>query len=127
VSGASAFWWGVALALPTAAGVTWVLGRRVVTLVGERRWQSPSSPSIERVGADVRRLHDLLAATEDAPNLPGKHLRCAATRAAYLDALATACRQLGVAPPSGRPVPRSEIYRVEADLRRHGLDVRAGG
>jgi hypothetical protein len=126
VSGAAALWLAVALVLPTGSGVAWVLGRRVVARLGEHRRRPPATPPIERVGADLRRLHDLLEATEDAPDLPGKHLRCAATRAAYLDALDLACRRLGVPPPAGRPVPRAEIYRVEAELRRCGLDVRTG-
>jgi hypothetical protein len=47
-----------------------------------------------------------------------------AVRAAYLDLLGAACQQLQVRPPAGRPVPRTEIYRVESELRRAGLDVR---
>jgi hypothetical protein len=127
MSGAAAFWLVVALVLPTGTGLAWVLGRRLAARVTERRRRPAGQPPIERVSADLRRLHALLAATEDAPDRPGKHLRCEATRAAYLDALEVACRQLGVDPPAGRPVPRAEIYRVEADLRRRGLDVRAVG
>ena len=127
MSGAAAVWLVVAVALPTGCGCAWVYGRRLAGWLGERRRRPTLDPPIERVGADLRRLHALLDATENAPDLPGKHVRCAATRAAYLDALETACRQLDVPPPAGRPVPRTEIYRVEAELRRLGLDVRAAG
>jgi hypothetical protein len=127
VSGAAAVWLVVAFALPTGCGCAWVLGRRLVRRLGERRGTPVPGPPIERVSADLRRLHALLDAIENAPNVPGKHVRCEATRAAYVDALMTACQQLDVAPPTGRPVPRAEIYRVEADLRRRGLDVRATG
>ena len=50
--------------------------------------------------------------------------------AAYLDALRTACQRLEVTPPRvtgppGNPqASQAEIYRVESDLRRRGLDVR---
>ncbi len=127
MSGAAATWLVVALLLPTACGLAWVAGRRSVEWLGGRRRPPAVGPPIEKVSDDLRRLRMLLAQTEDAPNLPGKHLRCEATRAAYLDALATACRQLDVPPPAGPPVTRAEIYRVEADLRRVGLDVRAAG
>jgi hypothetical protein len=127
VSEGAAIWLVVALMLPTASGFAWVLGRWLVRRLGERRRAVVAGPPIERLGADLRRLHALLEATENAADLPGKHLRCEATRAAYVDALAVACRQLDVAPPAGPAAPRSEIYRVESDLRRRGLDVRAGG
>jgi hypothetical protein len=128
VSSGAAIWLAVALVLPTAAGYSVVLGRRALRSVTERRRAAVvTAPPIERLGADLRRLHAQLDATENAPDLPGKHLRCAATRAAYLDALGAACRRLDIPPPAGRPVPRAEIYRAEAALRRAGLDVRARG
>jgi hypothetical protein len=129
VSEDAAIWLAVALLLPTAAGYAVVFGRRAVrSLMERRREASATTPPIERLSADLRRLHAQLDATENAPDLPGKHLRCEATRAAYLDALATACQRLDVPPPpTGRPVPRAEIYRAEAALRQAGLDVRASG
>lgn len=116
----------VAILLPTAAGYAVLLAHRAWA-AREARRPPLAGPSIERLGADLRRLHALLDATENAPPAPAKNLRCQATRAAYLDALAAACRQLQIAPPAGHPVPRAEIYRVEADLRSHGLDVRPVG
>jgi hypothetical protein len=66
--------------------------------------------------------------TENASyRLPGKYLRCRAVRAAYLDALRTACLAVDVAPPVPEDpdrVPQTEIYRVEAALRLRGMDVR---
>jgi hypothetical protein len=47
-----------------------------------------------------------------------------------VDVLATACRQLDVRPPQqvGQlEIPLAEIYRVEAELRACGLDVRPIG
>jgi hypothetical protein len=127
VSGDAAVWLVVAVLLPTGMGYAVVLGRRIYRRLAERRCTSVAGHPIERIGADLRRLHALLDATENAPDLPGKNLRCQATRAAYVDALTTACRKLGVPPPAGCPVPRAEIYRVESDLRRVGLDVRPAG
>ena len=120
-------WLLVALLLPTGSGAVWVIGRRIAKRLGERGRGPVVAPPIERVAADLRRLHEQLAAAENDRQLPAKQLRCRAIRAAYLDTLATACRQLDVAPPSGRPVPRAEIYRVEAQLRQLGLDVRSSG
>lgn len=114
----------VAVLLPTAVGCVWIGGRRVVAY-WDRRRPAPPAPPLERLQADLRRLHELLDAIENAPSdLPAKYRRCQATRAAYLDALAAACERLEVPAPAGRPVPQTEIYRVEAELRRRGLDVR---
>lgn len=112
--------------IPTALGYLYVFGKVVVGRVTDRR-AAPSEFPMERIERDLRRLHDLLDRTETAADLPAKHQRCVATRAAYLDALETACGRLDVTPPSGQPVSRAEIYRVEADLRRVGLDVRPVG
>jgi hypothetical protein len=116
-----------ALLLPTA------LGYAVVAFARGRRWfeNRPSTipeVPIERLRADLCRLHSQLDAIEIADNLFGKNLRVNAVRAAYVDTLCIACRQLGVAPPlaGGRAfVPLAEIYRAEAGLRAHGLDVRS--
>lgn len=123
----------MAILLPTAAGYSLVAVRAVARAIG--RWRYAHRPElvdvpIERLGADLRRLHDQLDATENASDLPAKQLRTSALRAAYVDALDAACRELDVAPaapaPAGR-VARTEIYRVEAALRARGLDVRGAG
>jgi hypothetical protein len=68
---------------------------------------------------------------ETRTDLPAKNLRLRALRAAYVDALTDACQRLEVSPPAGasrahpEKVRQSEIYRVEAELRQRGLDVRA--
>ena len=106
------------LVLGVARASRWLIERR-------RRAAVPNEP-IERLGADLRRLHAQLEATENQPATPGKAVRVRAIRAAYLDVLCTACQRLDVAAPApgGEHVPLAEIYRVEADLRGHGLDVR---
>jgi hypothetical protein len=116
----------LAIALPTAVGY----GVAAVWRGLLRWWDSRHTPatdtSLDKLRADLRRLHDQLDAIEVA-DVPGKYLRCQAVRGAYLDALVTACLRVGVTPPvasaSGR-VRQAEIYRVEADLRGHGVDVR---
>jgi hypothetical protein len=121
----------LAIALPTACGYALVLAYRAARGVG--RWRDahrrelPAVP-IDRLAADLRRLHAQLDQTETATGLPAKRLRTRAVRAAYVDALGTACRRLDVTPPApaGR-VPLTEIYRVEAALRARGLDVRGAG
>src|SRR5690242_14358975 len=81
VSEDAALWLFVALLLPTGCGTAWVLGRRLVRRLGERRHAPVSGPPIERVAADLRRLRAQLEAVEDDPHLPGKALRCRAIRA----------------------------------------------
>jgi hypothetical protein len=118
----------VAVLMPTAIGYGVVGARRLHAARAARRPPLPYAQPLERVREDLRRLHDLVDQTENAPSdLPAKYRRCQAARAAYLDALTAACRQLEVPLPAGRPVPRAEVYRVESDLRRHGVDVRSVG
>lgn len=118
----------VAVLMPTAAGYGYVGVRRLYARYEASRPALSASRPIEAIRADLRRLHDLLDETENAPSdIPAKNMRCRATRAAYVDALTAACTQLQVPLPTGKPVPRAEIYRVEADLRRLGLDVRPVG
>jgi hypothetical protein len=125
VSGSAAIWLAVAIALPTASGYAYVLGRQVLRRWRQRVSTAPTGPTIERLGADVRRLHRLLDEIENAPDRPGKRLRSRATLDAYVDALRAACARLEVPPPAGPPVSRAEIYRVESDLRACGLEVRS--
>lgn len=62
--------------------------------------------------------------------MPAKHLRLQALRGAYVDALCTACQRLEVSPPlsagqaGSERANQADIYRVEAELRQRGLDVR---
>ncbi len=114
----------IAVLLPTAAGYLVVGAGRLQARREVRRPAAPTTQSIEHLRDDLRRLHDLLDVTENASGLRAKNLRCQATRAAYVDVLTAACRQLHVTPPAGRPATRAEIYRVEAELRELGLDVR---
>lgn len=117
----------VAFLMPTVAGYLLVWARRLADVRARRRASRPSVRPVAVLHADLRRLHDVLERSENAPSsVPAKNQRCIASRAAYVDALTAACRQLQVPLPAGRPVPRSEIYRVEADLRRVGVDVRSG-
>jgi hypothetical protein len=118
-----------ALLLPTAIGYAVVAVARARHWFANRPAVVPPVP-IERLRADLCRLHAQLDAVETANDLFGKNLRVNAVRAAYIDTLCLACRQVGVPPPepAGRTVvPLAEIYRAEAALRRHGLDVRGVG
>ena len=113
--------------LPTAAGFALVWGYRALGWAAERRYRAPAPEPIGELGADLRRLRAQLEVTETRADLPAKELRLRAVRAAYQDALATACRRLEINPPSGLAagrVPQAEIYRVEAALRQRGLEVR---
>lgn len=116
----------VAILLPTAVGCAFIATARGQRWVAELR-RKPREEPVERLKADLCRLHAQLDATETSVDLFGKNLRRNAVRAAYIDALATACRRFGEPPPAAagtESVPLTEIYRAEAALRKHGLDVR---
>jgi hypothetical protein len=116
-------------ALPTAAGFALIGTWRAVRWLGEVRCRAhfPALPPepIGRLEADLRRLRAELEETETRSGLTAKHHRVQALRGAYADALSSACRRLDISPPQGGDrAPQAEIYRVEAELRQHGLDVR---
>ncbi len=93
----------------------------------QRRPPAPATVPIERVAATLRRLRSELETRENRPGLSGKGMRMGAVRLAYVDVLAVACHQLDVPPPRtfrDCQTPLAEIYRVEAQLRERGLDVR---
>ena len=116
-------------ALPTAAGFALIGAVRAARWLAEARYRArfrdlPPEP-IERLQADLRRLRAELEDTETRSGLTAKHHRVQALRGAYLDALSAACRRLDISPPRGGDrASQAEIYRVEAALRRGGLEVR---
>jgi len=116
------------LALPYVTGAVVRVVRRQAELIAEqRRPAQPSDLPIEKVAADLRRLRAQLEARENRPGLTGKGMRMGAVRTAYVQVLGVACAQLDVEPPKNGPhwhTPLAEIYRVEAQLRERGLDVR---
>src|SRR5450756_2569890 len=65
-----------------------------------------------RAAADLRRLHAELDATETRDGLMAKQHRVRALRAAYQDALSTACERLGVA-----PTPRLSLIHISEPTR----------
>jgi hypothetical protein len=120
--------WVFVLLLPTLVGFAVLRGLRVARwlarLADSRRKPPPAEP-IDRLQADLRRLRAELEDTETRSGLTAKHHRVRALRGAYMDALSAACQRLGVSPPPGGDrASLAEIYRVEAALRRRGLDVR---
>ena len=116
-------------ALPTVAGFALIGAWRAARWLAEARYRArfqalPPEP-IERLQADLRRLRSELEDTETRSGLTAKHHRVQAVRGAYLDALSAACRRLDISPPRGGDrAPQAEIYRVEAELRQGGLEVR---
>ena len=93
--------------------------------LSESRYKPRPPRPLERLEGDLRRLRAELEDTETRAALTAKHHRVQALRGAYLDALAAACHRLDVTPPAGGDrAPLAEIYRVEAELRQRGLDVR---
>ncbi len=111
---------------PTAAGYAVLGGIRALRWYTEhRRAGKPvATEPIERLGATLRRLRGELEAVENKMGTPAKNLRLRALRAAYIDALCSACQRLEVSPPPAAGASLAEIYRVESALRERGLDVR---
>jgi hypothetical protein len=117
--------------LPTAVGYVVLGSIRAFRWAAERRSRKHPSPlpvmvePIERLGARMRRLRAELEAMETRSDVPAKGMRLRALRGAYLDLMRVAIERLDVAPlPPGDLVPQADIYRAEAALRQHGLDVR---
>jgi hypothetical protein len=120
---------GLVVMIPTAAGYGLILSLRGIHWAAER-WPRPKAPElepIERLTATLRRLRAELESMETRTGIPNKHVRLRALRGAYLDVLGTACQRLGVSPPrsaGARPFDQADVYRVESELRRRGVDVR---
>jgi hypothetical protein len=120
------------LLIPTLVGAALLYGVRLWGIAARwlrnRRAVAAGSPiPLERLAADLRRLHGQVARVEDAADMkPGRSVRVRALRTAYGDSLLTACRALEVPDPptDATRLTTSEIYRLEAALRDRGLDVR---
>jgi hypothetical protein len=99
------------------------LARPVRALLRRRVPPPPEGPPIERLVADLRRVHRVLLTP--APGCP--MVRRRAARQAYDALLAQACRAVGVAHRLDR-VPEGaereiERWRVEGELRGAGLAI----
>lgn len=108
----SALFW---CALHVPGLLRWVRDKRVKP--------QPAGPPIERVAADLRRVHRLLVEYE--PGTPAA--RRIGTRQAYDELLQQACRQIEV-PHQLQELPEGidrdiERLRIEQSLREHGLAV----
>ncbi|MFI7121667.1 hypothetical protein [Amycolatopsis sp. NPDC049868] len=108
----SALFW---CALKVPAGVRWWRGRR--------RPELPAGPPIEKLAADLRRVHRLLAELPSGASAVRRY----GTRQAYDALLVEACREVEVDHrlaelPEGfdREIER---LRVEESLAEHGLSV----
>jgi hypothetical protein len=118
------------LVLMPTAGWALIAAWRGAHRMAEARRKAPGPKPVEQLAADLRRLRAELENTENRQGLTAKNHRVQALRAAYLDALSTACRRLDVPPPGGElpqgggQVSQAEIYRAEEGLRRRGLRVR---
>ena len=112
------------LALMPVAGYALVGGVRAARWLAEARRKAPPPVPVDRLTANLRRLRAQLDETETSAELTAKRFHVRAVRGAYLDALAEACRRFGVEPPPGDAATQADIYRTEAALATHGVDVR---
>jgi hypothetical protein len=118
-----------AVALPIAAVYSLIGGARLLRWLSEQQSRPQPPEPIEQLRADLVRLRAQLEDMETRSDQPAKNLRVRALRAAYVDRLVDACQRLDVSPAAdalARPesVRQSDIYRMEAALLKHGLDVR---
>jgi hypothetical protein len=97
---------------------------RAARWLEEKRRTAPPPAPAERLLANLRRLRAELEESEVSDELTAKQHRVRSVRGAYLDTLTEACGRFGVTPPSGDRATQAEIYRTEAALAVHGLDVR---
>jgi hypothetical protein len=121
--------WVFAVFLPSLAvgAVLFIMRgwRRADELTRQLRADRAPAEPLDQVQARLRRLRAELEAVENHPGGTAKRHRIVAVRGAYLDCLTSACQRFQVSPPAGGDRARqAEIYRVEAALREHGLDVR---
>lgn len=115
----------IAILLPTAAGYAIIAIVRAVRRAREASYKLPPAEPIERLTGRLQRLRAELEQTETRSGVTAKSHRVRAIRGAYLDLLTEACARLDVPPPPGGDrAELTEIYRVEAELRSRGLDVR---
>lgn len=122
----------VILLIPTLVGAALIGVARLwgwtQRWLNNRRAVMAATPvPLERLAADLRRLHVQVARVEDAADMkPGRAVRVRALRSAYGESLVAACRALDVpdAPADGNRLSLPEVYRLEAALRERGLDVR---
>jgi hypothetical protein len=117
--------------LPTALAYGMVAVWHGLKWAKDRGWLRSRTPEpdpepIERLAANLRRLRTELEDMENRPGVSAGDPRLQSLRGAYVDALGTACRRLevGSALNAGGHARQADIYRVEAELRQRGLDVR---
>jgi hypothetical protein len=111
------------IALMPVAGYALIGGLRAARWIAEKRRRPPPPVPVDRLTANLRRLRAELDETETSAELTAKQSRVRSVRGAYLDTLAEACRRFGVSPLDDRAT-QADIYRTEAALAAHGLDVR---
>lgn len=115
----------IAILLPTAAGYAIIVIVRAVRRARQASYQPPPAEPLERLARRLQRLKAELEQTETQSGVTAKSHRVRAVRGAYLDLLSEACTRLEIPPPLGGDRAKlTEIYRVEAELRSRGLDVR---
>ena len=107
------------------AGVLYGLSRGLQWLSQHQIQLTParpmaSSPSLERLVDDLRRLeHDYRRI--ERSDLPARAHRLLAVSLAYDDTLRACCRALELPLPEAPPLSSIDRLEVEADLAQHGL------
>jgi hypothetical protein len=116
---------GIAILLPTAAGYAIIVAVRGIRRARQSSYKPPPAVPLDRLAARLQRLRAELEQTETQSGGVAKSHKIRAIRGAYVDLLCEACTRLEVPPPAGGDRAKlTDIYQVEAELRRRGLDVR---
>jgi hypothetical protein len=113
---------GIAL-IPTAACAAVMWAPRVIRRIRRRPAPLAQGPPIEKLAADLRRVHRVLAGYEQGTPL----VRRVGTLQAYDELLIQACRAVDVDQRIDRLRPGTELelerLRVEEQLRHAGLAI----
>ena len=87
-----------------------------------RKLPKPATgPPIEQICADLRRINAEITKVLGDPKLPARYHRLMAASWAYDEALADACRAVGLEPPACRPLNQYKRLETEAELTTHGV------
>jgi hypothetical protein len=105
-------WWSTAGELSSAFGAAAGVRRAPAPVVG---------PPLEQICADLRRINGEIARVLADPTLPARYHRLMAASWAYDEALADACRAVGLEPPACRPLDQYKRLATEVELTTHGV------
>jgi hypothetical protein len=83
--------------------------------------RTAAGPPLEQICADLHRISREITKVLNDPKLPARYHRLMAASIAYDQALADACRAVGLEPPARAPLDQYRRLQTEAELTTHGV------